>query len=65
MNPGTLPEREVAEIETFELAVEREIVEAAKRGLLEADLARLLRDYAADLEELDRVPPGWGSEDDR
>ena len=60
---GRLAERQAAEIERFELAVEREIVEASKRGLTAFDLAMILADYASDLEHMDRVPPAWEGED--
>ena len=59
MQPATAPERELAEIERFELAVEREIVEASKRGLTAFEMAMCLADYASDLEHMDRVPTGW------
>ena len=59
MDPDTLPERELAEIERFEVAIESAIVASAKRGLTAAELRLVLADYVDDLDELGGVPNGW------
>ena len=59
MDPDTLPERELTEIERFEDAIESAIVASAKRGVTAAELRLVLADYVDDLDELGRVPNGW------
>jgi hypothetical protein len=59
MDPDTLAERELAEIERFEEAIESALVASAKRGVTAAELRLVLADYVDDLEELECVPSGW------